>query len=220
MFDEIIKRKKPVLKKLEAYGFKRNNDYLQYCTEILDGEFTLDVQIGADNTIATNLIEKETGEAYILYKTNASGAYIGGIRSAVQQIIGEIVQNCYENVFFNTIQAQMAIKFVRDSYGDELEFLWTKFPDNAVWRRKDNRKWYGAILTVSGKKIGLKSDRIEEIIDLRMDPEQAEKILSREHYYPGWHMNKKSWYTVVLNGSVPDEELKERIRVSYKLAKK
>ncbi len=33
-------------------------------------------------------------------------------------------------------------------------------------------------------------------------------------------MNKKSWYTFVLNGSIPDEELKERIRESYKLAGK
>ena len=38
-------------------------------------------------------------------------------------------------------------------YCDELEFLWQKFPDNAVWRRKDNKKWYGALLTVSKEKL-------------------------------------------------------------------
>ena len=220
MFDEMIKRKKPVLEKLISYGLKRDGDSFQYLTEILNSTFVLTIHIGADNTIKTDLIEKETGEAYILYKTNASGAYVGEIRSAIEQVLYDIVQNCYETAIFKTAQAQMVIQFVREVYGDELEFLWTKFPDNAVWRRKDNKKWYGAVLTVAGKKIGLESDRIEEIIDLRMNPADGETILLRDNYYPGWHMNKKSWYTLVLNGSIPDEELKKRIRESYKLARK
>ncbi|MGN1104647.1 MAG: MmcQ/YjbR family DNA-binding protein, partial [Candidatus Coproplasma sp.] len=41
-----------------------------------------------------------------------------------------------------------------------------------------------------------------------------------ENYYPGWHMNKKSWYTLVLDGSVSDDEITERIKESYALAKK
>lgn len=114
----------------------------------------------------------------------------------------------------------MAIEYVRKKYGDELEFLWTKFPENAVWRRKDNQKWYGAILTVTGNKIGLDTDEIVEIIDLRMKAENREAILSREHYYPGWHMNKKSWYTLVLDNCIADEEIKLRITESYELAKK
>lgn len=220
MFEEITKNKKPVPEKLISYGFGNNGDYFQYSTEIYSGTFLLTIQIGADDTIKTDLIEKETGEAYILYKTNASGSYVGEIRAAVGQVIYDIVQKCYETAIFTMAQAQMTIKFVREQFGDELEFLWEKSPRNAIWRRKDNKKWYGAILTVSGKKIGLESDRIEEIIDLRMNPAEAETILARDHYYRGWHMNKKSWYTLVLDGSIPDEELKDQIRESYKLAGK
>lgn len=220
MFEELIKRKKPILPQLASYGFVRNGDFFQYSTDIFSGTFTLTVQIGTDNTLITDLIEKETGEAYILYKTNASGAYVGEVRTAIEQVIRDIVQNCCETAVFKTPQTQMVIEFVREIYGDELEFLWTKSPENAVWRRKDNKKWYGAILTVAGTKIGLETDKIEEIIDLRMNPAEAETILSRKHYYPGWHMNKKSWYTLVLNGSIPDEELKERIKESYQLAGK
>lgn len=220
MFDEIIKGKKPVQEKLLSYGFTKDGDYFQYLTEIMEGVFTLRIQIDAENTIKTDLIEQETGETYILYKTNATGSYVGEIRSAIEQVICDIAENCFENEIFKTAQVQMAIEFVRELYGDELEFLWKKFPYNAIWRRKDNKKWYGVILTVAGKKLGLKSNRIEEIIDLRMNPAETEKILARQHYYPGWHMNKKSWYTLVLDRSITDEELKERIRESYKLAGK
>lgn len=181
MFEELINRKRPIPQKLVSYGFTRSGNSFQYSTDILNDTFALTIQIGTDNTLITDLIEKETGEAYILYKTSASGAYVGEVRTAIEQVIRDIVQNCYVTAIFKTSQAQMVIEFVRELYGDELEFLWTKFPDNAVWRRKDNKKWYGIILTVAGKKIGLESDGIEEIIDLRMNPAEAKTILSREH---------------------------------------
>ena len=220
MFEEFTKRKKPIPEKLTAYGFEKEGNMFRYSREIRDGEFTLTLEIGKDGAIGTELIERETGEEYVLYKTNASGAYVGGIRAAIGEVVGDVTGKCYETSVFRTEQAQMLREFVRETYGDELEFLWTQFPDNAVWRRKDNRKWYGAILTVEGRKLGLESERIEEIVDLRMDPKEAEEILSRANYYPGWHMNKKSWYTLILDGSISDGELKERLGESYRLAGK
>lgn len=152
MFDEIFKRKKPIPDKLISYGFEKNGSTYQYSTDIRNGEFTLTVQIGADGTVDTNLTENENGEPYVLYKTGASGTYVGKIRTAIEQVLSDVARQCYETAVFKTEQAQMIIKYVRESYGDELEFLWKKFPDNAVWRRKDNKKWYGAILTVAGKR--------------------------------------------------------------------
>lgn len=220
MFEEIFKRKRPVFENLVSYGFRREGNSYQFITDIQDGEFVLTIQIDTDGIVTTDLREKDTGEIYALYKTNAIGAYVGKIRADIEQILCDIVQHCYVTEIFKTEQAQMAIEFVRKKYGDELEFLWTKFPDNAVWRRKDNKKWYGAILTVQGNKIGLDINEIVEIIDLRMPPDQASQILNRTHYYPGWHMNKKSWYTLVLNGSVSDDEIRMRIQESYQLAVK
>ena len=34
---------------------------------------------------------------------------------------------------------------------------------------------------------------------------------------PAWHMNKRHWYTVTLDGSVPGDVLAERIRTSHAL---
>jgi len=36
---------------------------------------------------------------------------------------------------------------------------------------------------------------------------------------PGWHMNKKHWYTIVLDGSVLTNEICRRVNDSYMLAK-
>jgi predicted DNA-binding protein (MmcQ/YjbR family) len=34
---------------------------------------------------------------------------------------------------------------------------------------------------------------------------------------PGWHQNKEHWNTVILDGSVPEEEIKRMIAESYDL---
>ena len=220
MFEDIFKWKKCNREKLSPYGFIKKDGQDVYETNIMDGAFRLCVSVTENGDVDTDLIEVENGELYILYKTDASGAFVGEIRAAVEEVLTDIANACYDPSVFKTNQAQMVIEYVRKKYGDELEFLWKKSPDNAIWRRKDNQKWYGAILTVNGRKIGLDSDKMVEIIDLRMKPENRNDILSREHYYPGWHMNKKSWYTLVFDDGLDDEEIKLRITESYELAKK
>jgi predicted DNA-binding protein (MmcQ/YjbR family) len=55
-------------------------------------------------------------------------------------------------------------------------------------------------------------------INLKCDPALA--IDLRERYSsvtPGYHMNKKHWNTVILDGSVPDKEIQSWIDHSYEL---
>ena len=52
----------------------------------------------------------------------------------------------------------------------------------------------------------------------KCDPEKVEEL--RERYssvLPGYHMNKKHWNTVIVDGSIPDRVLKEMIDESYRL---
>ena len=219
MFEVIFKRKKLNKNELEKHGFIHDGELYVLQQEIMNNSFTLYITIGENEIPDTKLIEKETNDEYVLYKTDAQGPFVGSIRTEIENILRQIADTCYETTVFKTRQAQMLIEFVRKTYGDELEFLWTKFPDNAVWRRKDNKKWYGAILTVQRNKLGLNSDEVVEIIDLRLQPELMDKQLAKENYYPGWHMNKKSWYTMILDGSISDKELCQRVLESYKLAK-
>lgn len=55
-------------------------------------------------------------------------------------------------------------------------------------------------------------------INLKCDPEKAIEL--REHYpavIPGYHMNKKHWNTVNMDGSIYDELIKQWIDDSYEL---
>ena len=55
-------------------------------------------------------------------------------------------------------------------------------------------------------------------ISLKVDPVDA--VILRKQYSairPGYHLNKKHWNTVTLDGSVPDKELRAMIDDSYAL---
>ncbi len=55
-------------------------------------------------------------------------------------------------------------------------------------------------------------------INLKCDPEKAIEL--REEYSsvkPGYHMNKKLWNTVELDGSIKDEVIKQWIKDSHEL---
>lgn len=58
-------------------------------------------------------------------------------------------------------------------------------------------------------------------VNLKCDPLKAE--LLRAQYpavLPGYHMNKRHWNTVVLDGSLADEEIRAMIDESYALVVK
>lgn len=63
-------------------------------------------------------------------------------------------------------------------------------------------------------------DNPELQFNVKCDPEKA--IEWREEFpcvLPGWHMNKKHWNTIVVDGSVSVNQLKEWIDDSYNLVK-
>ena len=55
-------------------------------------------------------------------------------------------------------------------------------------------------------------------LNLKVDPEQA--YFWRKIYpsvQPGYHQNKEHWNTVILDGSIPDSDIKLMIEESYEL---
>jgi predicted DNA-binding protein (MmcQ/YjbR family) len=75
------------------------------------------------------------------------------------------------------------------------------------------------VFKVNGKVFllaGLDSDPLQ--FNVKCDPDKAIEL--REEYLsvlPGYHMNKKHWNTVVVDGSVPAKQLREWIDHSYEL---
>ncbi len=206
--------------KLIAFGFVQHADKFCYVRRIMQGMFELKIMIDKNGKADWDVWDIETGEIYCLVKSAAEGTFVGKVRSACDEVFQEIAEKCGKQVVFKSRLAGLIQEYVLHKYGNEFEYLWEKFPDNAVFRRKDNKKWYGAVLTVARNKIGLDgSDKIE-VIDLRATPEEIGRLIDGEKYFPAYHMNKKHWITICLDGTVGFEEIYRRIDDSYVLAKK
>lgn len=215
----IFKNKVVDFKKLLQFGFIKEGNIYHYQSNIADGEFILTIKISKDNKINVKVIDPDFDEEYTLHLTDACGPYIGKIRTDIENILTKIANNCFETKVFKSVSANKIISYIHKKYQSHFEYLWEKFPSNAIVRRQDNRKWYGVLMAINQKKLGLSSDGMVEVINLRMLPEKIRALQDYKKYFPGFHMNKKHWITIILNGSVPLEEIFARIDESYLLAK-
>lgn len=221
MTENTFKHKKVNFSKLISFGFEFDGEIYTYKKTLEGSGFILTVRVTKDGILSQTVVDPAIGEPYTLHLTaGAVGSFVGEVREQYEAALAAIADKCFESDIFKREQTKQIIDYVRQKYSGELEFLWPKMSQNAIWRRADNEKWYGALLTVSKRKLGIDSDEIAEIIDLRVKTGEVESLIDNVRYYPGWHMNKKSWYTVILDGSVPTEELFRRIDESYLLAKK
>lgn len=59
-----------------------------------------------------------------------------------------------------------------------------------------------------------------EVINLKADPARIEELLAVPGIYPAYHMNKKNWLTVLLDGTVPDDTVLGLVETSRRFAEK
>lgn len=217
----IFQRKALVPEKLLSFGFTQDANTYSYSTVLPDSGFEIRVQVTEQGEVSAIVMDPVSNEPYTLHLVEgAAGSFVGAVRSEYEQVLCEIAEACFTPDVFKRVQTKELIAYVRGKYEDEPEYLWAKSPDSAIWRRKDTGKWYGLLMTISTSKLGVVPGEMAEILDLRMEPEKLSKLIDGKVYFPGWHMNKKSWYTMILDGSVPLEELCARIDESYMLAVK
>ncbi|MBH2003450.1 MAG: MmcQ/YjbR family DNA-binding protein [Sphingobacteriia bacterium] len=78
------------------------------------------------------------------------------------------------------------------------------------------------VYKVNGKMFlltGFDNDPVS--FNVKCDPDKAVEL--REEFsasvFPGYHMNKKHWNTILVNGTLSDQQLREMIDESYHLVK-
>ena len=119
---------------------------------------------------------------------------------------------------YQTPQARAVIAYVREQYGDELEFLWRATPEDAVWRTRANGKWYGILFALSARKLGKDDDDWLEVMNVRYPKGRVDEVVDGERILPGYHMNKQNWITIILDGQVTTAEVLRLLDQSYRIA--
>ena len=213
--------KTPNFKKLEAYGFKERDGKYVYGTELAGGQLFMTVTIGQDGKASTETVDAASGEVYSLHLVDGvTGAFVGAVRADFERALEDIAAKCFDGGTFKNLAAQAILKFAKENFGDELEFLWDGFPKDAVLRRKDSGKWYALFVELKREKLGLDGDGEVDIAVIRALPDTVATLPDGKQFLPSYHMNKKNWLTAVLSGDADIQKICRLLAVSYDLAKK
>jgi predicted DNA-binding protein (MmcQ/YjbR family) len=178
------------------------------------------VSVAPDGTVRFRVLERATGEEYVLvHVDSARGGFVGDMRASCEKVLRDIAAGCFDTEILKAEQTKRTLAWMKSEFSVEPEFLWEKYSDCAAFRRPDNRKWFAVILTADRGKLGLGGRGNAEIIDLKALPADVEARLAEGRFLRAYHMNKTHWFTVCLDGSVPDEELFSLIAESWRQAK-
>ena len=105
--------------------------------------------------------------------------------------------------------------WIKEQYKTDPDYPWND--NNAVLRHKENKKWFGVVLEVGRDKLRLPDSEITDVINVKCDPFLIGSLRGQPGFHPAYHMNKEKWISIRLDGSVPDEKIKDLIDLSYQL---
>ena len=111
---------------------------------------------------------------------------------------------------------QKILQFAAEHYQTKPDYPWQRTPDCAVLRCP-NGKWYGLIMPVQRCKVTGTAEDICDILNVKCDPMMLGSVVLQKGFYPAYHMNKNSWISILLDGSVPLERVTAALQMSYAL---
>lgn len=111
-------------------------------------------------------------------------------------------------------------QLIFNRYSVEAEYPWSDFQDACVFRHADNRKWFAIAMRVKPLSIGKSGDDFVDIMNVKIVPDEIYDLLRLDGLLPAYHMNKKHWITVMLDGSVSLEMIAKLLDISFDLTRK
>ena len=107
---------------------------------------------------------------------------------------------------------------VAEAYGVTPEYLWESSPDAAVLRHTENPKWFGIVMSVQAKRLGLAGDGPVDVLNVKVDPADAAVLRETDGILPAYHMNKQHWISIVIEDErIPEGMLLSLLDMSYRL---
>ena len=112
-------------------------------------------------------------------------------------------------------QRERITQYIQNTYGTEAEYLWADSPDSAVFRHPASKKWYAIMMGVLPERLGLPAGQALDVMNVKCSTIMIGSLLSTKGFLPAYHMNKNHWISIVLDDSVPDDQITPLLELSY-----
>lgn len=216
--EEIFRRTKIDFKKIIEYGFKKEKDVYKYSQNIMNDTFRIDIFIDNNGVVIGKIYDLSFGDEYTNFRIeDNTGSFVGQVRDEFKTLLKDIRSKCFVRESFIFEQSNRITNLIKRKYGDDPEFEWEKFPRYATFRNSNSKKWYGIIMNLDRSKLEKNNMGEIEIIDVKLNPNKIQDLLKQNGFYPAYHMNKKSWITIILDNTISDEDIMDLVDESYHL---
>ena len=201
--------------KLLNYGFKEENNIYYYEKYILDNNYKICIKIENNNVIG-KIYDLIFNDEYLNLNVDSNLSFNNIIKEEYIKVLKDIKVKCTKESLFVFKQANEITSYIKRKYKVNPEFLWDKSSGNGVFRNKYNKKWFGIIISVTKDKLDLKyKQEIIEVINLKIDEDMIKELIKINGFYKAYHMNKKSWISVILDNTLDNEIIYSLIDQSY-----
>ena len=199
-------------KRLIKFGFKNKANAFYFEKAIENGEFIAKITI-SKNKFIVDLFDVGFNDVYEMVNISSlDGGFLASLRQQIADLVEEIKKSC----LINTNCSAVALKYIQQKYAVAPEYPWKEYP-NFCTLKNEKQKWFALIMDITADKIGLKDKHKINIINLKAEPNEIEKIVDNKFVFHAYHMNKKHWITVWLDNKLPEQKLFALIDKSYSL---
>ena len=220
---EIFAKCKVYFDKLVPYGFIESKDgAFSFSKEILDGDFVIYVDIDKSGKINCKIIEIAFNEEFKgLDIEDYVGSFIGEMKDECTKVLKDIKDKCCYVEAFRFDQSNRIAKEIYKRYGESPDYPFDdgKNDEDAVFRCKDNQKWYGILMPIKRSCISKNKEDVDviDVLNVKVDETKLDEILNLPSVYPAYHMNKQKWISIVLDSGLDDKTLMDLIDTSRNL---
>jgi predicted DNA-binding protein (MmcQ/YjbR family) len=87
-----------------------------------------------------------------------------------------------------------------------------------IFRRADNNQRFAALKNVGRRSVDAGQAGRIDILNVSLEPRLVASLQAREGFRPAWRMNRNRWVTILLDGTVTDDEIRSYLDMAYKTA--
>lgn len=200
-----------------GFGFIFDGDSYRYIRQSSVDGFVFHVLcLPSKKKLTISVVDFDTAEDYLLFDVESAVGYLPvRLRAEGRELIGEIEEKCF--VF--SLMRERVFEYVLKKFGTVPDSPFENDPKSAGSEvlRCPSGKWYGIVMNVNWRNLGVHSDLRLDCINLKVIPEMRDSIIDGKHFFTCYHMNKKHWISVALTPDVPFSKLCELIDTSYYL---
>lgn len=220
--ETVLSRKRWIESKMLAYGFHKANKTYILEKPFLDGDFKTVLSVTPKGQVTGKVIDTITqDEYYQLRQETATGPYVNRVRSAYRSLLTDIADSCCSDVLFASSQANRLTQAILKRFQVKPDFPWehsSRYQSYGAFRHRSNRKWFALIMNVKREVLDRdENTSLIDILNVKIPPAQGDELRQIPGIYPAYHMNHKTWISVVLDETLPDKKILELIDTSYQL---